>query len=190
MKLEKLSAAIEVKNIADLKANQDNPREITENDFEKLVKSIKEFPKMLFLRPIVVDKNNVIQGGNMRYEACKKLGLKEVPTINAKDFTEKELKQFLIKDNVNLGTWSWDKLANEWDSEQLNEWGLNVWKTTTEEDLKELFKEDEQTKDELKEDKKQITLNYTEEDYDKVIKAFSELKGSKEEIIFNLIVKE
>lgn len=81
---------------------------------------------MLKIRPIVVNKDMIILGGNMRYKACKEAGLKEIPIIKT-DLTEEQQKEFLIKDNVSGGEWDWDILANEWESEQLNEWGLDVW---------------------------------------------------------------
>jgi hypothetical protein len=81
---------------------------------------------MLELRPIVIDENNIVLGGNMRLKACQELGLKDVPTIYAKDLTEDQKKEFIIKDNVGFGEWNWDDLANEWDAEQLTEWGLDL----------------------------------------------------------------
>jgi DNA modification methylase len=112
--------------ISDIKPNPNNPRIIKDDKFKKLVKSIEEFPKMLEIRPIVVNDDMIVLGGNMRLKACKEAGLKEVPIIKASELTEDEQKQFIIKDNVSGGEWDWDMLANEWDSEQLVEWGLDV----------------------------------------------------------------
>ena len=111
-------------NINKIKSNSDNPRFIKDNKFKKLVRSIKEFPEMLELRPIVVDENNIILGGNMRHKACIEAGLKEVYVIQADDFTEKQKRQFIIKDNVGFGEWDWDILANDWNIKELEEWGL------------------------------------------------------------------
>jgi len=108
-----------------LKLNPDNPRTIKDTNFNKLVNSIKEFPEMLEIRPIVVNKDLVVLGGNMRLRACKEAGLKEVPYIIA-EFEEIKEREFIIKDNVSGGEWDWEILANEWDAEQLNEWGLEV----------------------------------------------------------------
>jgi ParB-like chromosome segregation protein Spo0J len=116
----------EVLPISSIKSNPNNPRVIKDDKFEKLVKSIKEFPKMLEIRPIVVNDEMIVLGGNMRLKACKAAGLKEVPVIKASELTENEQRQFIIKDNVSGGEWDWDMLANEWDSEQLEEWGLDV----------------------------------------------------------------
>lgn len=117
---------VEVLPISSIKSNPNNPRVIKDDKFEKLVKSIQEFPKMLEIRPIVVNDDMIVLGGNMRLKACKAAGLKEVPVIKASDLTEDEQRQFIIKDNVSGGEWDWDMLANEWDSEQLEEWGLDV----------------------------------------------------------------
>ena len=110
-----------------IKTNPDNPRIIKNDKFKKLVKSIKDFPEMLKLRPIVVDQNMMVLGGNMRLKASKDAGLKEVWIEIAEGLTEEQKKEFIVKDNVGFGEWEWDMLANEWDSVQLAEWGLDVW---------------------------------------------------------------
>jgi DNA modification methylase len=116
----------EVIKISEVKPNPNNPRVIKDDKFEKLVASIKEFPKMLQIRPIVVNDDMIVLGGNMRLKACKAAVLKEVHVIKASELNEDEQRQFIIKDNVSGGEWDWDMLANEWDSEQLEEWGLDV----------------------------------------------------------------
>jgi hypothetical protein len=113
--------------IKNIKPNQNNPRVIRGNKFDKLVKSIKQFPQMLELRPIVVDEDMIILGGNMRFKACVEAGLKEVPIKIAKGLTEEQKKEFIIKDNVGFGEWDWDILANDWDEKKLEDWGLDVW---------------------------------------------------------------
>ena len=112
--------------ITAIKSNPNNPRLIKDDKFHKLVKSIKEFPQMLELRPIVVNDEMVILGGNMRHKACIEAGLKEVTIVKAKDLTEEQQKEFIIKDNVGFGEWDWDILANEWNAEILEEWGLDL----------------------------------------------------------------
>lgn len=112
--------------IGEVKANPNNPRLIKDDKFIKLVKSIKEFPEMLEIRPIVVNSDMVVLGGNMRLKACKEAGLKEVFIIKASNLTEAQQKEFLIKDNVSGGEWDWNILANEWDETQLNDWGLDI----------------------------------------------------------------
>jgi hypothetical protein len=106
--------------------NPTNPRIIKDDKFKKLVKSIEEFPQMLELRPIVVDSNMVVLGGNMRLKACIAAGLKEVPIIVADQLTDAQKGEFIIKDNVGFGEWDWDLLANEWDVEALTDWGLEL----------------------------------------------------------------
>jgi ParB-like chromosome segregation protein Spo0J len=113
-------------SISKVKPNKDNPRIIKDYKFKKLVQSIKDFPQMLELRPIVVNEDNIVLGGNMRLKACQEAGLKEVHIIQAKDLTEEQQREFIIKDNVGFGEWDWDILANEWDSNALEEWGMDL----------------------------------------------------------------
>ena len=113
-------------NINEIKPNPNNPRIIKDDKFKKLVKSIQDFPQMLELRPIVIDENNIVLGGNMRLKACIEAGLKDVPVKQAKELTEEQKKEFIIKDNVGFGEWSWDDLANNWDEQLLTEWGLDI----------------------------------------------------------------
>ena len=117
---------IKTVKLSEVKTNPNNPRIIKDDKFSKLVKSIQEFPKMLEIRPIVVNADMIVLGGNMRLKACKEAGLKEVPIIFADDLTEDEQREFIIKDNVGFGEWDWDMIANEWDEVQLQEWGLDI----------------------------------------------------------------
>lgn len=119
-------------NIAKVKENPSNPRFIKDYKFKKLVKSIKTFPEMLEKRPIVVDENMVVLGGNMRYKACKAAGLFEIWIDIADDWTEEQKKEFIIKDNSSFGEWDWDILANEWNVDDLKDWGLDIpkWEDT------------------------------------------------------------
>jgi hypothetical protein len=128
--------------LTDIKSNPNNPRIIKDDKFKKLVASIKEFPQMLSLRPIVVNDDMIVLGGNMRLKACKEAGLKEVPVIKASDLNEEQQKAFIIKDNVGYGEWDWDMLANEWDAEELVEWGLDIPNFVIEPDADELIGED------------------------------------------------
>jgi len=112
-----------------IKSNPNNPRVIRDEKFKKLVKSIEEFPKMMALRPMVVNEEMVVLGGNMRLKALKELGYKEVPdewVKSAKDLTEDEIRRFIIADNVGFGEHDWEMLANEWDVEELSDWGLDI----------------------------------------------------------------
>jgi len=117
-----------IQNVAinTVKANPNNPRIIKDDKFAKLVKSINEFPQMLKLRPIVVNDDMVVLGGNMRLKACKEAGLKEIPIIKASELTEQQQKEFIVKDNVGYGEWDWSDLANNWDADELQDWGLDI----------------------------------------------------------------
>lgn len=117
---------IEKWKVSEVKANPNNPRIIKDDKFKKLVQSIKDFPEMLELRPIVVNNDGVVLGGNMRLKACKEAGLKEVPVIKASELTEEQQKEFIIKDNVGFGEWDWEDLANNWDANELTDWGLDL----------------------------------------------------------------
>ena len=114
-----------------IKANPNNPRLIKDNKFKKLVQSIKDFPEMLKLRPIIVNKEMTVLGGNMRLKACIDAGLKEVWIVKAQELTPEQEKEFIIKDNVGFVDWDWDILANEWEPVELKEWSLDVWQPET-----------------------------------------------------------
>ena len=151
--------------VSEIKNNPNNPRLIKDDKFKKLVKSLKELPIMLEKRPIIIDENNIIIGGNMRHKAAKEAGLKEVPietftrddaernNIEAKKLNpdyidksyEEQVKEMVIKDNVSGGEWDWDSLANEWDAEELDAWGLDTPDWLAEKDF-EPVSEDEQGK--------------------------------------------
>ena len=133
-----------------IKENRSNPRFIGKDKFKKLVKSLKEFPEMLKLRPIVVDNNNIILGGNMRYKAAVELGMKEIWVIQADDLSEKQKQEFIIKDNVGFGEWDWDILANDWDVKKLEDWGLVGF--PFEEDITEVKEDDYTEPDEIQVD--------------------------------------
>lgn len=133
--------------IETIKSNAANPRIIKDSKFEKLKTSLKEFPEMLKLRPIIVDENNIILGGNMRYKACQELNMKEVYIVKADDLTDQQKQEFIIKDNVGFGEWDWDILANVWDNTQLKDWGMDVWQP--EEDIDYSILDDEDFEKEL-----------------------------------------
>jgi hypothetical protein len=127
-----------------IKGNPNNPRIIKNDKFKKLVKSIKEFPEMLKLRPIVVDEDMMVLGGNMRLKASKDAGLKEVWIDIATGLSEEQKKEFIVKDNVSFGEWEWDMIANEWNSVEVTDWGLDVWQN--EDDIQEESNEELYTK--------------------------------------------
>ena len=166
-----------------VKANPNNPRIIKDDKFAKLVKSINEFPQMLNLRPIVVNDDMVVLGGNMRLKACKEAGLKEIPIIKASELTEQQQKEFIVKDNVGYGEWDWNDLANNWDAEQLQDWGLDIpgFDNVSFED-----KNKELTLDDIN-DSMTINLKYTEEEYYIVKEGLSKIASTPEQAIWKLL---
>lgn len=176
---------MKIENIAinKIKLNPNNPRLIKDDKFTKLVQSIKDFPEMLNIRPIVVNEDMIILGGNMRFKACKEAGLKEVPIIKASGLSEEKQREFLIKDNIAGGEWDW-ALLQEWDNLELENWGLLINGFDTDNiNLDEFFEESNETK----EVKNKIVLEYTKEEFELVNEAFKKHSGSKESIIFNLL---
>lgn len=123
----------------DIIPNTENPRVIKDDKFKKLVQSIKDFPEMLEIRPIVVNSEMMILGGNMRLKAIQEIGIKEIPIIKAENLTEQQQREFLIKDNVGFGEWDWDALANDWDYKELVDWALDVPKMLDPEQFGEDF---------------------------------------------------
>jgi len=117
---------IEKVKLSKVKNNPNNPRLIKDDKFKKLVNSIKEFPEMLKIRPIVVNEDMIVLGGNMRLKACRAAGLKEVFIIKASELTEEQQREFIIKDNSGFGDWDEKDLLENWDIEKLNEWGLDI----------------------------------------------------------------
>ena len=160
-------------NISQIKENKNNQRVIKGYKFEKLVKSIKDFPEMMQLRPIIVNDKNIILGGNMRYKASVEAGLKDIYIVEAKDLTQKQQEEFIIKDNSSFGEWDWDILANEWEVKELSDWGLDLPKIYFDEDKepeidKDIFDHELDTYINAK--IKQITLYFNADDYEKAIK--------------------
>ena len=168
--------------------NKDNPRVIKDYKFKKLVQSIKEFPEMLEKRPIVVDENMIVLGGNMRLKACAEAGLKKIDVIIAEGWSEKQKKEFIIKDNVGFGEWDWDEIGNAWTELPLNDWGLDVWSPETDVDLEDFFTEEKEQEEQL--EKHKIVLEYTEEDYNTLIEILNKEKVGKEKLIYDLIVNK
>jgi hypothetical protein len=169
--------------INEIKPNPNNPRIIKDVKFKQLVKSIQDFPQMLELRPIVIDENNMVLGGNMRLKACIEAGLTDVPVKQAKDLTEEQKKEFIVKDNVGYGEWDWDDLANNWDAEELSDWGLDIPNFDTEgfaDKNKELSLDDVT-------DSMTITLKYTEDEYHIVKDALLKLASTPEQAIWKLL---
>ena len=163
-------------NINEIKPNPNNPRIIKDDKFKKLVKSIQDFPQMLELRPIVVDENNVVLGGNMRLKACIEAGLKDVPVKQAKELTEEQKKEFIVKDNVGYGEWDWSDLANNWETEELEEWGLDIIGFSNVEDLGEGFSLPDGDKSPFQ----QMTFTLADEQATQIKNAIEEIKRTEE----------
>jgi len=112
--------------IEKIKLNEHNPRDITPEQKEKLKKSLQDFPEMLSVRPLIIDENNVVLGGNMRLRVLQELGYADVPVKQVTDWTEEQKKEFIVKDNLAYGQWDWEMLGNEWDVKELSDWGLEI----------------------------------------------------------------
>ena len=163
-----------------VKSNPDNPRLIKDDKFKKLVTSLKEFPEMAAVRPIVVNTDMVVLGGNMRLKAMKEAGWKDVP-IEIVDWSEDKQREFIVKDNVGFGEWNWDDLANEWNAEDLESWGLDVWQP---DDFSDKNKEIDI--DELGDDMV-IKLTYSEDEYNQVKEALSKIAATPEQAVWSLL---
>lgn len=125
-------------DLNDLTLSQKNPRTISKKDFNVLKRSIKDFPSMLEVREIVVDEKNRVLGGHQRIKALQAQGKTKVKVKRVTGWTEEQKDEFMIKDNIANGDWDNDKLANEWDKNKLEEWGLPL-KIATDTDYKELL---------------------------------------------------
>ena len=177
---------IQIVKTKDIIANDTNPRVIKDDKFKKLVKSIKEFPQMLNLRPIVVNDDMVVLGGNMRLKAVQEVGLKEVPIIKASDLTEEQQKEFIIKDNVGFGEWDWDVLANEWEPELLNEWGLDVWQQPVEVDYSDKNKEIDT---DFTEQQYTFKLEYSEDEYTELKSKLQAIGQTPEKVFYDALIQ-
>jgi hypothetical protein len=154
--------------ISEVKSNPNNPRVIKDEKFKSLVKSIQDFPEMAEIRPIVVNADMIILGGNMRFKAMKEAGWKEVPVIVADHLTPEQEREFIIKDNTSGGEWDWEMLAMEWDADQLEEWGLDLPKFAEQPDYSILDEEDvsDQLADMTNGVKKSIQIEFEADHYE------------------------
>ena len=172
---------MELININKVKTNPENPRVIKGDKFDKLVKSIKEFPEMLKLRPIVVNSDMVVLGGNMRLKACKEAGLKEVYVLKAENLTEEQQREFIVKDNVGFGEWDWDILANEWDNEQLEDWGFDVWQPEDDNwNESENFKDLDKLDGYLNKETGVLKLSFLQEQYKQVVEKLDRIQTEQQ----------
>lgn len=164
-------------NIAAIKPNEENPRFITDAKFKKLVKSIQDFPEMLEARPLVIDEDNIVLGGNMRLKALKSAGVIDVPVKRVIGWSEQQKREFIIKDNVGYGEWDWDLIANNWDNTQLVEWGLDLpgFDMNTDE-----FGEDFSLPDGDKEPFQQMTFTVADQQAEQIKNALSDIRQLEE----------
>jgi hypothetical protein len=160
----------------DIIPNENNPRILKDDKFKKLVQSIKDFPEMLEIRPIVVNNEMMILGGNMRWKAIQEIGIKEVPIIKAENLTEEQQREFLIKDNVGFGEWDWDALANDWDYKELNDWALDLPKMLD----PEQFGEDFSLADGDKSPFQQMSFTLADEQATQIKNAIGDIKLTEE----------
>jgi hypothetical protein len=160
----------------EIKENSNNPRFLRDDKFKKLVKSVKEFPEMLKIRPIVVNNEMTILGGNMRYKACLEAGLKELYIIKADKLTPEQQREFIIKDNVGFGEWDWDILGNEWNSVDLEDWGMDTWKNMDDIDTSDEFS----LPDGDKEPFQQQTYTLSDEQAEQIKNAIADIKQTEE----------
>lgn len=117
-----------VAKIDDLATNELNPRKIDRKAYDQLKKSLEDFPEMKNLRPIVIDEDNIILGGHQRIYVLKDLGYTDVLVKQVTGFTEKQKREFIIKDNTASGSWDTDIIANLWDTDELKDWGMPDFK--------------------------------------------------------------
>ena len=162
--------------INEIKPNPNNPRIIKDIKFKQLVKSIQDFPQMLELRPIVIDENNMVLGGNMRLKACIEAGLTDVPVIHANNLSEEKKREFIIKDNVSFGSHDWSELANNWDVDLIQEWGLDIIGFDNVEDLGEVFNLPDGDKSPFQ----QMTFTLADEQATQLKNAIEEIKRTEE----------
>ncbi len=170
---------VEIKQLklSEIKANKENPRILKDEKYRQLKKSIQDFPEMLELREIVVDENYVILGGNMRYKVLKDL---KFETVNAKIVTglsDEQKKEFIVKDNVNVGDWDFELLSS-WDSDSLKDWGLDLEFDTYENSEIDVYSYP---------DKIKMIFEFTQEEYSKINGALSKINANKELALLELL---
>ncbi len=174
--------------LSQIKPNPANPRLIKDEGFRRLLKSLKEFPAMMELRPIITDHDGTILGGNMRYKALLELGYKEVPETwirSAGSLSDDEKRRFIITDNVGFGEWDYDALANEWDVQELNDWGLDLpdWSET---DYSE--KNKELSMDDLENETYFFKLNYSDGEYTQLKERIEQSGKTPEQIFYEALI--
>lgn len=169
----------EIVKINSIRKNPKNPRIIKDTKFKLLVESIKEFPEMLTIRPVVVNKDGIILAGNMRHKASIEAGLNEIPIMRV-DLTPDKENEFLIKDNASFGEWDWEVLANEWDIEELSHWGI---------DLPIFAESEEELTDDSPKITKKISFEFSFEEADRIESELYNIASTKEQALQILLQK-
>jgi ParB-like chromosome segregation protein Spo0J len=173
----------EIRKLTEIRNNPENPRYIRDEKFAKLVKSLKDFPEMIGARPLVVNQRMEALGGNMRLKAMIEAGWTECPVVQV-DWSEEKQREFIIKDNVGFGEWDWDMIANEWDAEEVEGWGLDI----------PVFEDFSDKNQELDvngfEDEMIIKLKYSEDDYEQVREQLSKISATPEQAVWKLLGNE
>lgn len=172
--------------VSKLKKNPSNPRIIKDDKFKKLVASIKQFPEMLKIRPIVYVGDFIVLGGNMRLEACKAAGLKEVWATDASELTPEQQNEFIIKDNVGYGEWDWDALANEWDTDDLTDWGLDISGFNSSEI--DYSGKNQEIDTDFENQKYNFKLEYSEAEYSLLKERIASIGKTPEQIFYEAII--
>ena len=183
--------------VGDIKPNPTNPRTIKKEQLDKLKRSIQGFPEMLYLRPIIINEDMVILGGNMRLKALKELNITEVPYIQVTDLTPEQQQEFIVKDNLNYGDWNWDLISQDWNLDHLNDWGLDIPKWLNDDEAEPEFDEDINHKylhTYINSKVKQIVMFLSAEQYESAIKDMEKIMEnegleSNTEVILYLIEK-
>ena len=183
--------------ITDLKLNPNNPRIIKDDKFKKLVTSLSEFPEMMEKRPMVcvtdTDGKLYPLGGNMRLRALKELKYKEIPDtwiMLADEWSEEKRREFAIRDNVNYGEWSWDDLANEWDVEELAEWGLDIPNFEIETETEDYSDKNKEIDTDEFSDKMTLKFEVSQDEYEYILSELQKINASKEIALLTLLKYE
>ena len=171
--------------VSQIKPNPNNPRVIKDDNFQKLVQSLKSFPEMSKVRPIVVNQDMIVLGGNMRLKAMKEAGWKEAP-VEVVDWDEQKQKEFIIKDNVGFGEWDWQMIAADWDKDELNDWGLEV----PEFSHQDYSDKNEEIDIDALDTEMIIKLKYTEDEYQLVREQLSKIAATPEQAVWKLLGNE
>jgi ParB-like chromosome segregation protein Spo0J len=172
-------------NIKEIKPNPNNPRVLKDDKFKKLVQSLKDFPEMANVRPIVVNTEMIVLGGNMRLRAMQEAGWKKAP-VQIVDWSIEKQNEFIIKDNVGFGEWDWDVLANEWNESELTEWGLDMPNFNN---IDYSNKNEEINVDDF-ENEMVIKLKFSENDYNLVREQLSKIASTPEQAVWKLLGNE